>query len=306
MSEDLAAKLLLVSAFTVPSYGIVEKLMGMDILAYGAIMVAYLGALKYKTSAADKAAAKEARELEERAEDRRRQATIDNWARACGNEAAHDVVQVEDEEKRSDAEELDEDKAYELAYAESKVVMRRVFESKTCVIKNQDEKEVVKNLLGLEVTKWHALDEEHIRTMTHEQIRGMSGQQISGFSVGQTQCFFKHHRERLMLEDERPINLKEKGWKLAGLTDALTTTEALAAGFTQEECAAAFSASQSTRSDLVNPLHTPSASSARPANMRNTQAASATSTGASVAPAAGGSGGAGELAEIRRAYLVEV
>ena len=40
-------------------------------------------------------------------------------------------------------------------------------------------------------------------------------------------------------DDEGPVNLKQKGWKLAGLTDALTEAEAVAAGFVRAEYAAA-------------------------------------------------------------------
>ena len=64
--------------------------------------------------------------------------------------------------------------------------------------------------------------------------------EIAGLTKFQTRIFFKHHRTLLLATDnEEPAKLKQKGWKLAGLTNALTEAEAVAAGFTHTACTAA-------------------------------------------------------------------
>ena len=83
-------------------------------------------------------------------------------------------------------------------------------------------------------------DKEHIQRLTPDQVRALTRDEVTGLTTFQTRVFFEYHRALLLVSnDEGAVNLKQKGWKLAGLTDALTEAEAVAAGFTHTACAAA-------------------------------------------------------------------
>ena len=118
------------------------------------------------------------------------------------------------------------------------------------------------------------LTEKKIQDLTPEGVRrALTPACIAGLTADQTRLFLVHHREHIMHESQAarassflqrasgsflggsesqrvdalpdesgrttPANLKCKGWKLKGVVAALTAAEALAAGFTHEEYAAA-------------------------------------------------------------------
>ena len=115
------------------------------------------------------------------------------------------------------------------------------------------------------------MDEQRIRDLAPEDVRrALTPALIAGLTADQTRAFLVHHREHIMNESApvpassslqrasgsllggsqsqgatvepaqtTPANLKRQGWKLKGVVAALTAAEALAAGFTHEDYAAA-------------------------------------------------------------------
>jgi len=164
LSPTFASGVLIGSALTVPGFSFLGKLYESSdsILGTFVLLTAYLGAMRVKQMQDEKAAEKEAAEEEER--ERNRASSLVRQSKAGGGDlslAAAAALAADPEAKEGESEELVEEMVRlsveenlgetDLARLDALQVMHSSKEH--CVIKEADERELVKKWLGMHVTE---------------------------------------------------------------------------------------------------------------------------------------------------------